>query len=346
MNSYGSTSNIPIKNIFYMLVYAWEHPQEKRMIPVNQKDEKDLINILARVLIDKIQSLVKRGFYREYKDFQEESGIIRGKVKFKESLNSFSFQRGKAHIEYEELSYDILHNQIIKVTLLRLLRYHNLSKENQAAIQVLLKYFQGISEVSLTASLFKEVQIHRNNYHYKFIISVCKFIFEQSLLHEDEKELSFSDFSRDHMKLAQLFEKFVKKFYYYEFPGSKARSELLDWNAVGEHTEALPIMKTDISMELQEQKFIIDTKFYQHGLINFYGSDKIRSNHLYQLYAYLQNDYKKRKDKAIGILLYPRVNQSYSFAYDIHQFTIRVESIDLDQNWQKIEDKLKRIIFF
>ncbi|MUV38769.1 Protein McrC [Lentibacillus sp. JNUCC-1] len=345
MNSSVDISRIPVKNIYYMLAYAWDHPYESRMIDVFGEDEKDIINLLSKILIIKVKPLIKRGFYREYQPLNEESGVLRGKVLFKESIEKFSYKRGKMHVEHEELSYDILHNQLIKATMMRLCMYEHLETKYHDELTQLLLYFRSVSTIDLKPKLFHQVTLHRNNQHYRFVLNICQFISENVLLHEGTGHSAFYDFSRDHMKMARLFENFVKNFYRREYPGSNARSEILDWGAKGENIENLPLMHTDISMEVGDQKYIIDTKFYQHGLVEYKGKEIVRSGHLYQIYAYLENDKRKRKgDQAVGILLYPRVNQTFALEYEVQGFVVKVCSVDLAVNWRVIEERLRRIL--
>lgn len=196
-----------------MLVYAWNHPHEKDFISIFDEDEKDLINLLSKVLLIKVKALIKRGFYKEYVEIQEESGVIRGKILFKESLQTFSYKRGKMNILHEDMSYDILHNQIIKTTLFHSSKGNQIEKEYRNEIINILKYFDGISLIKVKKNYFKEVKFHRNNQHYQFLLSICEFIWEYSLLHEGQSEKLFQNFSREHKEMAKLFENFVKNFY-------------------------------------------------------------------------------------------------------------------------------------
>jgi 5-methylcytosine-specific restriction enzyme subunit McrC len=63
-----------------MLVYAWNHPHEKNFISVFDEDEKDLLNLLSKVLIIKVKAIIKRGFYKEYVELQDESCIFYKKI--------------------------------------------------------------------------------------------------------------------------------------------------------------------------------------------------------------------------------------------------------------------------
>lgn len=119
----------------------------------------------------------------------------------------------------------------------------------------------------------------------------------------------------------------------------------MDWGAVGNETHHLPLMHTDISLEVGDQMYIIDTKFYHYGLVEFRSKEIVRSGHLYQLYSYLENDRRILNGRrSVGILLYPRVNQSSYLDYVMQGFNIKICSVDLAVNWRKVENRLLEII--
>lgn len=344
MTSLKKPKEIPIRNIYYMLVYAWNYPHEKDFISVFDEDEKDLINLLSKILILKVKSLIKKGFYKEYVTNQEESRIIRGKILMKESFQSFSYKRGSLHILTEEMSYDILHNQLIKSTLYYLAGQENLESELRDEIKSILTYFQDISLIDVKLRLFNDVNVHRNNQHYQFILNVCRFIWENALLHEGIGEKQFNDVSREHQKLARLFENFVKNFYRKEIPGAKVKSESFYWPADGENLNYLPTMNTDVSLVISNEKTIIDTKFYKDTFALNWNQSTIYSGHLYQLFSYLKNDEYYSGRKANGILLYPRVDKSVNLTYKIHGFEIKICTLDLTEHWSKIHNRLLEIV--
>ncbi|WP_182199327.1 5-methylcytosine restriction system specificity protein McrC [Paraliobacillus salinarum] len=344
MLSSNDINRIPVKNLYYMLVYAWDHPYEKDIISVYDEDEKDLLNLLSKILLIKVKSLIKRGLYKEYTENKEESSIIRGKILFKESIQTFSHKRGKMHILEEDMSHDIPHNQLIKATLYYLSRNEEVEKQYRDEIKKVLPYFNSVSLIQINHRFFNMIKLHRNNQHYQFILDVCQFILQNSLLHEGDSNKLFQNFSRDHQKVARLFENFVKNFYRKEIQGATAKSEMMQWPAEGDSTDLLPIMKTDISLRLGGRKIIIDTKFYKDGLASHWNKETVHSAHLYQLFAYLNNDVYYSNNKATGILLYPEVHKSINLYYQIHGFDVKICTVDLAQNWRGIHERLLEIV--
>ena len=57
---------IPIKNIYYLLSYAWNRLEESELVDVSAEDESDLLNLLGRVLLNGTKTLLKRGIDRQY----------------------------------------------------------------------------------------------------------------------------------------------------------------------------------------------------------------------------------------------------------------------------------------
>ncbi|MDM5224999.1 5-methylcytosine-specific restriction endonuclease system specificity protein McrC [Cytobacillus sp. NJ13] len=343
MNSL-TDSKIPIKNLYYMLCYAWDHLAEKDMADVAREDERDIQHLLTRILLVKLRSLIKRGFYREYKSYQEETGTLKGRILFQESINTFSFKRGKMHCEFEEMTHDIVHNQVIKSTLFSLLQNQQLDNQLKEEIQQLYPYFAEVAIIKLNLRIFQEIKLHRSNQHYRFVLDICRFLYESLLLTEDNGESQFADFERDPKAMARLFEEFVRNFYKKEMPEFKVFRENIYWDAEGEETSYLPLMQTDISLESSERKIIMDTKYYQNTLTKNFGSQKLISGNLYQMFAYLSNHRKAEGKEIMGMLLYPKTGKELMLAYRIKEFSVKINTVNLNRDWLSIHTRLKGIV--
>ena len=62
---------IPIKNIYYLLCYAWNKLDEKERIKVSIDDKTELLDLFAKVLINSTKVLLKRGIDRDYIEKEE-----------------------------------------------------------------------------------------------------------------------------------------------------------------------------------------------------------------------------------------------------------------------------------
>lgn len=335
---------IPIQNIYYLLCYAWNKLDEGELVDVRSIDSTELVDLFAKVLVNGTTHLLKRGIDRSYVEYEDSIRTIKGKLNISFSHRNNLFANGRAYCHFDEMDHNILHNQILKVSILNLIRTKELDEKLREQLISIYRYFHQIDSIVLTSKAFRSVRLHRNNYFYLFLLNICELIYESLLVDENTGETRFRDFVRDESKMALLFEEFVRNFYKMELTDSKVYREDLFWG--GQKNAMLPKMQTDISIETPDRKIIIDTKYYKDALTTNYDKDKIRSNNLYQIYAYLrQVEYKDKISKnAEGILLYPTVQNEVSFSTEIEGHRIRIETINLNQDWKEIHKDLLVLI--
>jgi 5-methylcytosine-specific restriction enzyme subunit McrC len=332
---------IPIKNIYYLLSYAWNKLEESELVDVSAEDESDLLNLVGRVLLNGTKTLLKRGIDRQYLTENEVYQGIKGKVNITDSLLQHLFPKGLSICEFDELSADILPNQILKTTLQNITQIPSLSPTLKQEIRTIIYRLHEVSEIVLTDTIFHQVQINRNNSFYVFLLNISELIYQNLLINEETGDFQFKDFLRDERQMARLFEEFIRNFYKIEVPEAKVFREDLRWKMAGETHQFLPKMQTDISIKINDRKLIIDAKYYKETLQKYYDSEKIHSQNLYQIFAYLKN---QENELAEGILIYPTIQKSLSLAYTHEGHTIRIETLNLNQEWQGVKADLLGII--
>ncbi|MGI8494032.1 MAG: 5-methylcytosine restriction system specificity protein McrC [Pyrinomonadaceae bacterium] len=103
-------------------------------------------------------------------------------------------------------------------------------------------------------------------------------------------------------------------------------------------------MQTDITLENERKKIIIDTKFYKETLKTNYGAEKISSANLYQLFSYLLNQRKgdTKTQTTTRILLYPAIGQDYDLDFQYQNHNIHIKTVNLNDNWKKNRKSVKR----
>lgn len=177
----------------------------------------------------------------------------------------------------------------------------------------------------------------------KHAINICQLLHDTRLPEQRDGQTRFRDFHRDPNRMPSLFEAFVRNFYQREQSHYTVGAIQLEWEATGsaESLAVLPIMRTDVSLHSPEHSLIIDCKFYQEALAARYEARKLRSTHLYQLYAYLRNAERKPGwEKSDGLLLYPVVDEQIDYRFQIEGRELRAFGIDLRKNWQEIHADL------
>ena len=340
---------IPIQNIYYLLCYAWNKLDESDIVNVNAISTTKLIDLFAKILINSTARLLKQGLDRYYVEHEYTVNGIKGKLNLSASVKQNILPTNKTICLYDDFDYNILHNQILKTTISKLLKVRYLDEGLKSELHQIFRKIPPISEIKIRNSQFKQIRFHRNNYHYDFVLKVCQIINENLFIDESSGNYKFKDFTREDKTMARLFEDFVRNFYNIEQSDFKIKRENIKWKFVSESEEdsrMLPIMQTDISLYSSNRKIIIDTKYYKDAFNTRFMQEKFDSTNLYQLFSYLKN---QESDLEItktceGILLYPAVETGFKFCYEYESHRIIVMSINLNQDWYDIKKDLLEII--
>lgn len=342
---------IPIQNIYFLLCYAWNKLEESEIINVNEIDTTELIDLFAKILINCTSKLLKQGLDRNYVEHEYVFNGVKGKLNLTSSIKQNLLRANKTICSYDEFDYNILQNQILKTTISKLLWTNNLNKDLKNKLHNIFIKLPPISEIKIRNAHFKQIRLHKNNYHYDFILKVCQIVNENLLIDESSGNYKFQDFLREEKAMARLFQSFIKNFYKIERPLFSVSGEVIHWKFLNlsenkNDLSMLPQMETDISILTSDRKIIIDTKYYKEAFNYRYEKYKIDSNNLYQLFAYLKN---QETDSEItksceGILLYPATTNDFEYNYQYEKHKIRVISINLNQDWQNIKNDLLKII--
>lgn len=341
---------IPILNIYYMLVYAWDVLDEAERLRLQAEDCTQLVDLFARVLHSGTEAVLRRGLDRGYVPHREAIAGIRGKIDISASAKANTFRHGRAVCEFDELTYDIQHNRILKSTIRRLLNVPDLSDRLRDELAETHYRLHQIEEIALTDQAFRSLQLHRNNRHYRLLMDVCRLIHQAKLTNEDAGESEFRDFFRDERRMRILFERFVRNFYRHEQEEFRVGRTRMSWSrARGSEADLalLPAMETDTTLISDRQVIVVETKFVPEVMLEHRGKERLRSGHLYQLFAYLQNLSAKpalRGRELSGILLYPKTTRDLDLRYLLHGHRVRVYTLDLDEHWREIERELLTLL--
>lgn len=338
--------HIPIQNLYYLLCYAWDKLAERKVVAVEALDSTTLADLFARVRINGTHHLLKRGFDRGYLPEHEWTGRLRGRMCFQEVVRRNARFTGRLPCDFDELSYDVLHNRILKATMRRLIHTQGLAPECVEDLTQLCRRFAGIQDIELNARLLGQVQLHRNNQFYDFLLKVCELIHRNLLVSEKTGTSKFMDFVQDERQMAAVFEEFVRTFYrvHTDF---RVKREDIYWRWIaGDQFAAglLPKMQTDISLTSASRKIIIDCKFTPQATQRHYAAETPRSGHLFQISAYMDNLQGAWADTCEMMLLYPTADAPLSADYTHGAHRICTRTINLDQPWQGIHHDLLGLI--
>ena len=89
------TSEIPVKNLFYLYLYAWDKYNEGRSFEYNSEKISNLPNLASKVLINSAKRIIKKGLYKVYSTNNSELSFVKGKIDFKKSISNNLLKKGK-----------------------------------------------------------------------------------------------------------------------------------------------------------------------------------------------------------------------------------------------------------
>lgn len=348
---------IPIRNLWHMLLYAWNELPEVRLTTLADIDHAPTLDALLALMLTKLlRQRLRVGLGRGYTQAHGAIKAIRGRVNFSESLKCRAFEQGQAWCEYQLYHQNTLKNQIIRSTVLHLIRAGNFgASPNQARelrhhLQSLFHALEGVDLLNLTPDLTRRQFLERDDQDYRLMLAICDLVVQRRMPTNTNGERLQPSLDHDTLTLHSIYERFVANFYRLHLKGwAVSAQKHLHWHEAFSN-DLLPVMRPDLVLEniASGKILVIDTKFTAHSLIQSpWGKLEFDSSHLYQLYAYLktQEHLSEHHRLAEGILLYPSTTlQPLSQRIQLQDMSIHVESVDLSAPWQEIEARLMMIV--
>lgn len=341
---------IPIQNVYYLLCFAWNRvPQEMAFDVAAIPASSDVLDLCAHLLTTGTDILLRRGLDQGYLLREEQTLRLRGRIDFTQTLKRNLHSTPQAVCHFDELSPNVLHNQILRATVSTLMRADRVSADLKANLRTTNSKLSGIDAIQITTGMFARIQLHRNNRYYGFLLFVCRLVHSLKLPdHSRAGTNRFNDLLSDEKVMEKVFEEFLRNFYrlkQHEFVA--VGSSQLKWNAVAmtaENLDLLPVMKTDVTLRSTDRVIIMDAKYYKNALQEYYGGAKAHSENLYQLVAYLRAEgFAESSITPEGILIYPVGDNSVDASFVIDGYPVRLYTLNLNQGWRNIERDLLRL---
>lgn len=261
------SNHILIRNIYYMLAYAFSDLRKQDYQMVGGEDFEHISDLMAEILTNSTSFLLKRGLYREYITSHQSLPTLRGKLDVVRSARNLAVGKQLLECEVDDLSENNIFNQIIKTGLILLAQDKDVTKPRKDTIKKILPFFSTIDMLNPSAIPWTTVRYQRSNRLYELPIHICAYVINRSLIDPNQEKQKLMMFSEENFN--RLYEKFVLEYYRRHHPELKANADVIDWNfdttqSIG--WEYLPKMITDITLHKGEKTLIIDTKFYSQIL--------------------------------------------------------------------------------
>lgn len=340
--------SIFIKNIYYMLSYAFQILKQSNYNEVASEKFENAQDLFAAILSKGIAQQLKQGLYREYITKNETLSVMRGKMDMPETIRNRIQRKQKLACEFDELSENNLFNQILKTALHYLLIDDGVDAERKVALKKVLVFFDGIELLEPSGIPWSRMHYQRNNRNYEMLMNVCYFVLDGMLQTTEKGEYKMATFSDEHM--ARLYEKFILEYYHQHHTYlTEVKAGQVKWDLVGDNSESmirfLPIMQTDIMLRLKEKILIIDAKYYSRTLQKQFDKYTLHSNNVYQIFTYVKNQDKDNTGDVAGILLYAKTDEDITpdVMFNMGGNQIGAKTLDLNKEFLLIAAQLDRI---
>lgn len=338
-----------IRNIYYMLSYAFQILKQEDYKQVAGEKFDKIHDLFAAILEKGISRQVKQGLYREYVPMQESLSVMRGKVNMDETVQLKVQNKQKLACEFDEFSEDNLYNQILKVTIYRLIRADDVAPERKQALRRISVFFGNVKLIQPGNITWNRLIYQRNNCNYELILNICYLVLNGMLQTTEDGSYKLLSFSDEHME--RLYERFILEYYKQHHPELNPKSIQVKWNLTVQNDQTmiqfLPRMQTDITLQKDGRTLIIDAKYYGKSMAQSYTKETLRSAHLYQIFAYVKNMDIANTGNVSGLLLYAKTEDEVfpeGAPFVIGGNSIGARTLDLNQEFEKISKQLEDIV--
>lgn len=337
---------ILIKNIYYMLTYAFQILRQSNYDDIAAEDFENIHDMFAAILGKGVAQQLKHGLYREYVNTSDNLTTLRGKLDIQGTIKNKLQHRQKLYCDFDELSENNLMNQVIKTTMTLLIKQGNVKIENKSVLKKDLLFFDSVDYIEPSAIKWDRIRYQRNNQSYRMLLNICRLVIDGLLLSTEQGMIKMATFLDD-QRMSHLYEKFILEYFRYHHPELRANPDQVQWNLDDDNDMWLPNMITDITLKSKDGRvLILDAKYYGQQMQSNFDVQTYRNANLYQIFTYVKNWDKDQTGNVSGMLLYAKTSEEFQPA---NQFSmggnkIAVGSLDLNLPFTEIANQLEKIV--
>lgn len=337
---------IPVRNIYYMLSYAFQILQEQGYNNIATENFDNAAELYSAILAKGISIQLKRGLNREYSEINEPLSAIKGRIDLPASIKTRSIMKAQLVCSYDEFSENSYFNRILKTTVILLLKT-DISKSRKRELKNLMLSFKNVDTLDVH-NIDWHIRYNKNNQSYHLLLSICNLVVSGLLQTQKDGTSKLMNFI-DEQRMCRLYEKFILEYYRKHYPFIAANSEQISWQLDDGRCDMLPVMQSDIMLRKGNQVLIIDAKYYTYTMQFQYDTRKLHSANLYQIFTYVKNKEHELKDtehRVSGLLLYARTDEEIqpNNTYFMSGNRIDVKTLDLNCDFNEITTQLDSIV--
>jgi len=330
-----------------MLSYAFQELRQNNYVEIGQEEFENIHDLYAEILAKGIAYPLKQGLHKEYITYHESLTAAKGKLDINGTIRNKMKRNRQLSCYYDELSENCLFNQVIKTTLVALIKTRNVKKERKSKLKQLLLFFDNVDVIEAKNIKWTLFRFDRNTRTYRMLLYICYFVMQSLLLTTDEGTIKMKEFTDEHIN--RLYEKFILEYYRRHYPELRPTASQINWNVNKEmsNINVLPIMQTDVVLHFHNRRLIIDAKYYGKTMQTNHDKKTIHSSNLYQIQSYVLNLDADHQGNVDGMLLYARTQEEvipHDKVVTKDGNVLYFRTLNLNQAFRNIEKQLRDII--
>lgn len=356
MAEVGHVGRIPLRNIWFLFLYAADLAGFSGRFDAEVEASPELPDLMARLLCHAVELRLRRNLSRGYRPRSDVLSRVRGRIELLTTERDRLLDRGRIACRYDEHTLDTARNRLVRAALQALAS--RVSNSNRAHDCRTLATSLGRLGVQCSRPSQTELAadpIGRHDAEDRLMVTIAEFVFDLVLPTEDAGHHRLSAADKEEHLVRTLFEKAVSNLLAAELapdgwfvrPGRR-----LDWpvqDATPGIAAILPSMFTDIELHhpAQGRRIVVDTKFTGIFTRTRWRESMLKSPYLYQLYSYLRS--QSRHDDpfsltAEGTLLHPSIDANVDESVVIQGHVLRFMTVDLTQPNAAIASRLRDVV--
>lgn len=341
--SISAEDSVVIKNIYYMLAYAFNTLDMGEYAKLGVERFNNVADLLAAILTIGIYSQRRRGIEHDYQETSDYLTGIRGRVDVWETVRQRKGGRLNARCTFDEYTADTSMNRILKTAALALLRSPELSRKRGMRLRQAALFLGDVSTIPDPRRItWRRLRFHRNTASYRMLMSVCKMVLDGCLLTTAAGEHQLAEF-QDGQALHMLYEHFVLAWFNKHHGELRPSAKVLDEPAGA--PSFLPRLQTDITLLGPRSTLIIDAKCYGRILDTHFDKEILSPANRHQIVDYVVHEAYGNDRPVSGMLLYALTEREATrrerwseVGHDFYLWTL-----NLGQEFAGIEAELEEI---
>ena len=348
---------IPVRNLWLLMFFASDLFRQRSHAKIAFEEcPDDLPDLVGEILTRCVENRLRKNLTFGYQAQDRVLRRVRGRINLLLTERGQLLDKGMVACQFEDLAIDSNRNRLVRGALERIagiVESVSLAQRCRRLAATLRRL--GVTGNASVRNLASLERLGRNDAIDRQMVSAARLAFRLDLPTEMAGTQALFSPSRDIKWVRKLFERGVAGFYnavlpaegWKIYPGKKIRWPM-QYQTSG-IKGILPSMTTDVVLDHPKtsRRIVVDMKFNSIVVPGQYREFTLRSDYIYQIYAYVRSQADENNSlatNASGLLLHPSVGETIREHVNIQGHEFRFATVDLAAEAKEIGAQLRQVI--